>query len=229
MHDGIGGMLEMHDQDMGGDFKKSMLAWQRPKAELRKFLNAVLQLKINLIFCFRAKEKLKIQQGKEPLPLGWMPVADDQIFYEMTLSCLLYPNSRGVPSWQPNEMGEKAIIKLPGQFESLFREKKPLDEATGEALARWAAGGTTAASAAASSPATPPTAASKSAVVSTPAAGSKVSPAALEMLSAQLQANGLTTKEARKDWFQKTTGKALNEATEADIAQAIEQAEAEAA
>lgn len=215
MHDGIGGMLEMHDQDMGGDFKRSMIAWQRPKAELRKFLNAILQLKLNLIFCFRAKEKLKIQQGKEPLPLGWMPVADDQIFYEMTLSCLLYPNSRGVPSWQPTEMGEKAIIKLPGQFDALFKERKPLDEATGEALAKWAAGGS-------SVPADGPSTASK------PAA-SKASPAALEMLSAQLLANGLSDPKARREWFQRTTGKALGEANEDDVARAIEQAEMEAA
>lgn len=230
MHEGPGGTLEQHDKEMGGDFKRSMLAWQKPKAELRRFLNTVLQLQVNTIWCFRAKEKVKVIQGKDPKPMGFQPVAGDEMFYEMTLSCLLYPNSGGVPSWQPEEMGEKAVIKLPGQFSTLFRERRPLDEATGEALARWAAGGTTAVSAGASSLGVSPTGDGKSAATAGPAGSTpKASPLALEMLSAQLASNGATTKEARREWFWKVTGKTLADATEDDVRRAIEVAESEAA
>lgn len=230
MHEGPGGMLETHAQEMGGDFKRSMIAWQKPKAELRQFLNAVLQLKCNLIFCWRAKEKLKLQQGKEPIPLGFMPVADDQVFYEMTVSALLLPGCRGVPQWQPAEMGEKAIIKLPGQFEALFKERRPLDEATGEALAKWAAGGAAATTQPTSTgPVSTSTAGAASANAPAPATANKASAGVLEMLSAQLGANGLSTKEAKRDWVWKQTGKTLAQLTEEDVARCIEVAETESA
>ena len=32
------------------------------------------------------------------------------------------------------------MIKLPEQFKAIFAERRPLDEKTGEALAKWAAG-----------------------------------------------------------------------------------------
>lgn len=109
MHEGPGGTLEAHEAEcerLMGAWRTSrdkvqMSAWQRPKAELRRFLNAILQLQVNLIFCFRAKEKLKIVPGKQPQALGYMPIAGDEMIYEMTISCLLYPGSGGVPSWHP--------------------------------------------------------------------------------------------------------------------------------
>ena len=42
--------------------------------------------------------------------------------------------------------GERSMVKLPSQFIELFKRSRPLDEDTGEALARWAAGDTGAAS-----------------------------------------------------------------------------------
>lgn len=149
LHEGPGGTLEMHEAECERLMKAwntsrdkvQMAAWQRPKQELRRFLNSVLQLQVNTIWCFRAKEKIKIVPGKQPQALGFMPIAGDEMIYEMTLNCLLYPNSGGVPSWHPEEMGERAVVKLPGHFASLFADAKPLDEAIGRQLALWAAGG----------------------------------------------------------------------------------------
>lgn len=238
MHEGPGGMLEAHAEEfkrLGSDFKKSFMAWQKPKAELRRFLNAVLQLRCNLIFCFRAKEKLKIAQGQEPKPLGFMPIADDQVFYEMTLSALLYPNSGGVPSWQPEEMGEKAIIKLPGQFKTLFERPRPLDEATGEALAKWAAGGAAPAGSGGTgsgpSPAASRSSAPGAASAATPS-GPPADEAALAMLEAQLVANGMREKKARWDWACGVAGRRVTaEAplTEDECARCLARAEQEAA
>jgi hypothetical protein len=147
-HEGPGGVLEMHaaelDRMAGGDWKKAermtMLAWQKPKAERRRLINSLVQLKVNLILCFRAKEKIKVISGKAPLQLGWMPIAGEEFVYEMTLSCLLYPGSNGVPAWAPEEAGEKQMIKLPIQFREMFTRPEPLTEETGERLARWAGG-----------------------------------------------------------------------------------------
>lgn len=151
-HEGPGGVLEMHTAEVerlskawgvSAD-KANIPAWAGPKQKRRQLLNALLQMSCNFIFCFRAKEKLKIVPGKNPQPLGWMPIAGEEFVYEMALNCLLYPGSGGVPSWHPEEMGEKAMVKLPEQFKDLFSDRKPLSEETGQKLAEWAAGGGTA-------------------------------------------------------------------------------------
>lgn len=147
-HEGPGGVLEMHEQQLdkiaGNDFKKrervKMLAWAKPKQERRRLINSILQRKVHFIFCFRAKEKLKIKKGEEPKPMGFMPIAGEEFVYEMALCALLLPNAGGVPTWQSGELGEQQMIKLPEQFKTMFRQSKPLDEDTGEALAKWAAG-----------------------------------------------------------------------------------------
>lgn len=126
-----------------------MTAWAKPKAERRRLISTILQLGINVVLCFRAKEKLKVIPGKAPMPLGWMPIAGEEFVFEMTVNMLLLPGSGGVPTWQPEEPGERAMIKLPEQFKAIFAERRPLDEKTGEALAKWAAGSTATAESAA--------------------------------------------------------------------------------
>ena len=151
LHEGPGGTLEAHEAECERLMKAwktdvrdkvQMAAWKNPKQDLRKFLNTVLQMQINTIWCYRAKDKMKIVPGKQPQPLGFMPIAGDEMIYEMTLNCLLPPNSSGVPSWHPEELGERAIVKLPEQFRDIFSgNARQLDEDTGERLAAWAAGG----------------------------------------------------------------------------------------
>lgn len=153
-HEGPGGYLDTHEREVERLIQSwskpgrpatrdtvNFSAWQRPASDRRKLLNSLLQIPANFIFCFRAKEKLKIVQGEKPKPLGWMPIAGEEFVFEMTLNCLLYPASGGVPAWHPEELGEKAMAKLPAQFRGLFADSKPLSEETGEALARWAEGG----------------------------------------------------------------------------------------
>lgn len=151
-HEGPGGVLEQHESEAQRLAKQwsstldkvKMSAWQVPKAARRRLLNEMLQMSCNFILCFRAKEKVDLTNSAKPTSLGWMPVAGEEFVYEMSLNCLLMPSSGGVPSWQPAEKGEKAIIKLPGQFRSIFAENQPLSENIGEELAKWAAGGVSA-------------------------------------------------------------------------------------
>lgn len=145
-HEGPGGVLEQHTAEvkrLGGLAKHNLPAWAKPKAERRALINWILQQTCNFVFCFRAKEKLKIVPGKEPVHLGWMPIAGDDWQYEMTVNCLLLPGSNGVPIWRSQEIGEQAAIKLPIQFKELFATNPQLSEDIGEQLARWAAGGVT--------------------------------------------------------------------------------------
>lgn len=149
-HEGPGGVLEMHEEElqrMGGHESKNMLAWGKPKRERRKMINTILQLPISSIFCFRAKDKIKLTPksrlgpGEEAIKhLGWMPIAGEEFIYEMTVNCLLLPKAGGVPTWESNEIGERATMKLPRQFEHIFADAAPLSEDIGESLAKWASG-----------------------------------------------------------------------------------------
>lgn len=151
-HEGPGGVLEMHEAEVArlskGDEKKAnavkMLAWSKPKAARRRLINAILQMPCNFIFCFRAKPKLKIVPGGEPLPRGYQPISGDEWIYEMTLKCLLLPGANGFPSWNPEHDDEKAMVKLPEQFRSIFAQRVQLSEDIGAQLATWGAGAATA-------------------------------------------------------------------------------------
>lgn len=146
--EGVGGVLDMHEAEVEriakGDEKKAervkMLAWQKPKAQHRRLINAMLQMDVNFICCFRSKEKLKIKKGEEPEKLGFQAVAGNDLVYEMTLKLLLLPGADGVPTLQSEYEGERLISKVPMQFRELFGQPKQLTEDTGEALARWAQG-----------------------------------------------------------------------------------------
>lgn len=147
-HESIGGVLEWHQAEIErlskGDKSKihkvQMLAWSAPKAARRRLINRILQLPINCIFCFRAKQKLKITPGKEPEELGWMAISGEEFIFEMTVNLLLPPNSGGVPQILSSYPGERATIKTPRQFSHMFQQSKPLDEEIGQEMAEWAAG-----------------------------------------------------------------------------------------
>lgn len=150
-HEGIGGMLEQHEEEIDNLISRSksnprpsrnemsMLAWNRPKMNRRHMIQAMLQLDVNIIFCFRAKEKLKIS-GSKVDKLGWMPIAAEELVYEMTLQALLPPGSKGVPTWSPTGLGEKTTVKLPRQFEKVFARARQFDEEMGLSLATWGSG-----------------------------------------------------------------------------------------
>ena len=147
-HEGPGGYLETHEAELdrmaGDDYRKrkrmTFSAWIKPSAERRRLISEVLRMGVNAIFCFRAKEKLKLVTGQDPVQLGWQPIAGDAFIYEMTINCLMYPGANGVPNWAPDEVGEKIMLKRPKHLASVFKDGEPLSEETGEALALWAAG-----------------------------------------------------------------------------------------
>lgn len=150
-HEGPGGVLEWHDRETErlaqlwkcSKEKAQMAAWNPPKQARRRLINEVLQLNVNVLMTFRAKEKIKIISGKDPKPLGWQPICGDEFMYEMVLQALLFPGSEGKPTWNSDLESERAIMKLPTQFREMFNTNggQQLDEAVGEKLALWAAGG----------------------------------------------------------------------------------------
>jgi len=147
-HEGPGGYLDYHEQEVRrlvekGGFRNEMSAqipaWNRPAQRRRYLINTILQINCAFIFCFRAKEKLQIKKGQDPVPLGWQAIAGDEFVYEMTARCLLPPGASGVPDWSDDAF-KLGVPKLPKSLRHAFEQDKQLDEATGEKLAKWASG-----------------------------------------------------------------------------------------
>jgi hypothetical protein len=139
MHDGPGGFLEMHDEIAermsGGDKAKkervTWAAWIEPKRLENKFIYSMLELACPVILCFRAKEKLKIIPGKDPVNLGWQPICSDRVTFETLFTLVLEPHAKGVPSLAVSEMREP--------FDTMVAAK-PIDEDLGHRLVEWAKG-----------------------------------------------------------------------------------------
>ncbi len=147
-HEGPGGYLETHEKELdrlaGDDWKKrnavNFLAWAKPAAQRRELINTLTSLNAVMIFCFRAKEKIIVRKGQEPIDGGWMPIGGEEFVFEMTARMLLPPNSNGVPDWKPTRPGEIQVPKRPKQFMDVLRDGEQLSEKHGAAMARWALG-----------------------------------------------------------------------------------------
>jgi ABC-type oligopeptide transport system ATPase subunit len=150
-HEGPGGVLEWHEAEVDrlvkpkGPFANAMAAqmpaWAKPKAARRRLINTFMQIQCNFIFCFRAKEKIKIIKGKDPEQEGWQPLAGDEFVYEMMMRCILKPGADGCPTWKSELPAEQECMKLPEQFRHIFPGGRvQLSEDIGQALAEWSAG-----------------------------------------------------------------------------------------
>jgi hypothetical protein len=149
-HEGAGGYLEYQSAELdrmaGDDWKKrnamTFAAWIKPAGARRRLINGLLQLNANFVFCFRAKEKMKLVKvgGRtEPVELGWQAIAGEEFVYEMTDRFLLPPGARGVPALDDEAM-KTGVPKMPEEHAPIIGNGNQLDENMGAALARWAQG-----------------------------------------------------------------------------------------
>lgn len=141
---GDGGCLDWHDEIMGGDQRKNLSAWIRPKREHKQMVTRLLQVRAHVILCFRAEEKVESvddpdRPGRQKIVKkasltgldGWIPIAEKNLPYELTASLLLTADRPGIPK----------PIKLEEQHRPLVPLDKPLGKEVGLALAEWARGG----------------------------------------------------------------------------------------
>ena len=135
---GEGGLLEWHDEEyqrLGGKDSVKMLAWVKPKMAHKRMVQRLLQVRAHLILCFRAEEKTKMiknSKGKmEPVNIGWQPICEKNLPYELTVSILLEPENPGCP----------IPIKVQEQHRPLFPEGVQINRQAGAAIRDWAKGG----------------------------------------------------------------------------------------
>jgi hypothetical protein len=75
---------------------------------------------------------MKIVPGKDPVDLGWQPIAGDRITFETIFTLVLPPHSKGVPDLDQSEMREP--------FDTMVPRGKAIDEELGRKLTEWAKG-----------------------------------------------------------------------------------------
>lgn len=128
--EGSGGVLEMAD----ATGKQGVLKWAMPKAQHKKFVNAILQSRMHVICCMRARKRVKqvydAEKGKDTLvDAGYHEIQNDHFIYEMTVSAFLH---------SPNNI---ELTKCPDDLKPIFPRDAPINVETGRRLAEWVAGG----------------------------------------------------------------------------------------
>lgn len=138
-HEGPGGYLEMHDDDVPKSGGNEWAAWKRPSRSRKKLIAGFQQITVPLIFTFRAREKTK-QEGKKIVNIGYQPVAPAEILYALNLCCLLPLGAHGAAVWTSQKGTENFNLKTVDYLMRYLRNGGVLNEDLGEEFARWALG-----------------------------------------------------------------------------------------
>lgn len=124
--------------------KAGQAAWGRVKAPRKKLVEYLTRTPLNVILCFRAKEKTATvkKNGKTTIDnIGYQPIAGKEYVYEMSVSALLYPGSEGKAYFRTGKTGEDMMTKLEDPMKKIFpNDGMQITEDIGEKLAKWAKG-----------------------------------------------------------------------------------------
>lgn len=133
--EGIGGVVEIADASSS----KGLVKWTSPKARHKKLVQHLLNTRMHLIICMRAKEKMEQRKnpntGKEEIvSKGFFPVQDKRLKHEMTVLLFL-----------TNEPGKEGIYvreKCPEDLHGAFPGAgERISVETGRKVSEWVAGG----------------------------------------------------------------------------------------
>lgn len=127
--EGLGGCCDIAENNK----LRGMPNWSKAKLEHKKFMNRLLSTDMHLIFCLRARDKVKImdvdKNGKkstEVVPIGVQPIAEKSFVFEMLLSLQLDEKSHfAMP------------IKVPEPLAALFTGKRLLTKDDGARIRQW--------------------------------------------------------------------------------------------
>jgi hypothetical protein len=133
--EGIGGCVEMAETKK----LRGMPNWSLAKMEHKRFMNHCLSSSMHIIFCLRAREKVKIvdvikngDKKQEIVPIGIQPIAEKNFVFEMLLSLQLDEQSHFAHP-----------VKCPEPLAHLFNGDRLLAKEDGERIRLWNEGGRT--------------------------------------------------------------------------------------
>jgi hypothetical protein len=127
--EGLGGCCDIAEQKK----LRGMPNWAAAKLAHKRFMNHCLSSKMHIIFCLRARDKVKIEKvnGKdEVIPIGIQPIAEKNFVFEMLVSLLLDEKTHHAQT-----------LKCPEPLQHLFLHNRLITKADGSAILRWNLGG----------------------------------------------------------------------------------------
>lgn len=141
--EGIGGVLEMAEAGGG----KGLVKWANPKARHKKFVQSMLNSRMHIILCARAKEKMiqvtAANQRKYPrakvgdiFTEGMVAIQEKRFIYEMTVQIFL-----PIPDDPEGPRGVPVLEKCPKDLLGGFPPGEQISIATGQRIAEWVSGG----------------------------------------------------------------------------------------
>ena len=104
-------------------------AWAKPKKMHKRMVSKLLQSRAHLIFCLRAEEKIKIVGGKV-VPIGFQPICEKSLPFELTCSMMLHPSRPGCPDYS-------LPIKLNDDLQAIFPDGQRIGDEAGRRLRAW--------------------------------------------------------------------------------------------
>ena len=144
--EGIGGVLELQaaavERMAGNDARKAdrvgQLAWAEVKPRYRRLIERIVQAKMHVVFCIRAKPVMQAgfgQDAKNARPtkirredIPWDIASDRDLIFEMTAAMIL----------EPERPGQPVILKCPDHLRGLFPQGKRLSVDMGKGMRTWA-------------------------------------------------------------------------------------------
>ncbi len=125
--EGIGGCCEI------AEAAKKMPDWKKAKRLHKRFLNHCLSSNMHIIFCLRAREKIKMikvmRDGKEktePVDIGIRPITEKNFVFEMLVSLRIEEETHHV-----------IPLKVPEPLVGLFPKGVLLTKEHGEHIREW--------------------------------------------------------------------------------------------
>lgn len=127
--EGIGGCCDIAETKK----LRGMPNWALAKKDHKRFMNHCLTTNMDLIFCLRAREKVKIEKvnGRdEVIPIGMMPICEKNFVFEQLISLMIDEKSH-----------EAHPIKVPEKLAAVFSKPHLITKADGEFIQKWNQGG----------------------------------------------------------------------------------------
>jgi hypothetical protein len=132
---GLGGTLEQADnaKSKSGEPLKGLIKWAEPKARHKKFVQTLLNTRLHLVICLRAKEKM-VQKGDKIASEGYVSIQDKNFIYETTIQMFFSHED-------PRRLGIPRLDKCPEDLLPAFPANERISVKTGEMIAAWVKGG----------------------------------------------------------------------------------------
>jgi hypothetical protein len=109
---------------------KGMPNWAMAKREHKRFLAYCLSSRMHIIFCLRARDKVKITPDNKVIPIGIQPIAEKNFVFEMLISLMFDEATH-----------QYSCLKVPKMLTATFPGGKLITREHGLLIRQWSDGG----------------------------------------------------------------------------------------